>query len=87
MRILFSEDKEASDYIIQNYLGLPIYVDKTDKECTITMKNYTTKFAYFGAENSYIFNSFFSVGKKMLNLSITWRGIIIFQRNMKLLIQ
>ena len=68
MRILFSEDKEASDYIIQNYLGLPIYVDKTDKECTITKRNYTTKFAYFGAENSYIFNSFFSVGKKMLNI-------------------
>ena len=68
MRIIFSEEKEATDYIIQNYLGLMVYVERTNKESTITMKNYTTKFAYFGAENSYLFNTFYNFGKKMLNI-------------------
>ena len=68
MRIIFSEEEEATDYIIQNYLGLLIYVEKTNQDCIITMKNYTTKFAYFGAENSYIFNSFYNFGKKMINI-------------------
>ena len=36
MRITFSPENEASDYIIQNYLDLPIYVEKTSKESTIT---------------------------------------------------
>ena len=67
MRIIFS-DEEATDYIIQNYLGLVVYVERTNKVSTITMKNYTTKFAYFGAENSYIFNTFFNFGKKMLKV-------------------
>ena len=67
MRAILSDEKEATDYIIQNYLGLMIYVEKTNQDCTITMKNYTTKFAYFGAENSYIFNMLFSYGQKMLN--------------------
>ena len=70
MRIIFSEEKDATDYIIQNYLGLAIYVEKKDKECTITMTNYTTKFAFFGAENTYIFNTFYNFGKKMLNMDL-----------------
>ena len=68
MRITFSDEGEATDYIIQNYLGLMVYVEKTNKDSTITMKSYTTKFAYFGAENSYIFNTFYNFGKKMLNI-------------------
>jgi hypothetical protein len=67
MRVMLSDGNEATDYVIQNYLGLIIYVEKTNKDCTITMRNYTTKFAYFGAENSYIFNIFYNYLQKMLN--------------------
>ena len=31
MIILFSDENENTDYIIQNYLGIPIYVEKTEK--------------------------------------------------------
>ena len=47
MRILFSDENEDTDYIIQNYKGfseryyyhegLPIFIGKTDRDCTITI--------------------------------------------------
>ena len=32
MYITFSEETEGTDYIIQNTIGLPIFVEKSDKE-------------------------------------------------------
>ena len=60
MRIPFFGEKEGTDYIIQNTLALPIYIAKSDKDCTITTSRYSPKYAYFGAENSYSFNSLFN---------------------------
>ena len=34
MRIPFYGEKEGTDYIIQNTLALPIYIAKSDKDCT-----------------------------------------------------
>ena len=59
LRVNFS-DEEATDYIIQNYLGLVIYVEKTEKDCNITVTKYPNKFSFFGAGEPYIFNSFFN---------------------------
>ena len=59
LRVNFS-DEEATDYIIQNYLGLVIYVEKTEKDCNITVTKYPSKFSFFGAGEPYIFNSLFN---------------------------
>ena len=77
MRISFSNDNEMTDYIIQNYLPLSIYVSKSDKDCTITISSYTPKFAFFGAENPYIFNAFY-------NYVINSMGFINFNNYVKL---
>ena len=71
MRITFSNEKESTDYIIQNYLSLPIFVkaDK-DKDCTITTSYYSPKFAFFGAENPYLFNTFFNYIKDTENINL-----------------
>ena len=66
-----------TDYIIQNYLPLSIYVSKSDKDCTITISSYTPKFAFFGAENPYIFNAFY-------NYVINSMGFINFNNYVKL---
>ena len=72
MRITFSNENESTDYIIQNYLSLPIFVksDK-DKDCTITTSYYSPKFAFFGAENPYLFNTFFNyvINAENINLN------------------
>ena len=65
MRITFSFENEGTDYIIQNYLSLPIYVEKTNKESTITLTKYPPKFAFFGAENPYIFKTFYQFLRRM----------------------
>ena len=39
MHIVFSEENEGTDFIIQNTVGLPIFVEKSDKEQTITVTN------------------------------------------------
>ena len=67
MRFIISEDNENSDYLIKNYFNFPIYVDKTNNECTISTKNYTAKFAHFGAENPFLFNSFYKFFKRYAN--------------------
>ena len=70
MKISFSNDDEMTDYIIQNYLPLYIYVSKSDKDCTITTSSYSVKFSFFGAVNPYLFNSFYNLGINMLNINL-----------------
>ena len=60
MKITFSNENEPTDYIIQNYENLPIYVSRMDKNCIITISTYFPKFAFFGAENPYLFNTFYN---------------------------
>ena len=65
LRVNFS-DEEATDYIIQNYVGLNVYVDKTKKDCTIVATKYPLKFSFFGAANPYIFNALFNYAKNFM---------------------
>ena len=62
MRILlfYGNEDTDTDYIIQNYLPLPIFIGKTEKDCTIIITQYIPKFTLFWAENNYLFNSLFS---------------------------
>ena len=64
MRLTLSDEKDPTDYIIQNYYAALVYVEKSNKDCTITLTKYPYKFTFSGAENPYIFNSFFNFGKK-----------------------
>ena len=68
MRITFSEEDEATDYIIQNSLTLLIYVQRINEDSTINVKKYPPKFAYFLAENPYIFKAFYHYEKKSLDI-------------------
>jgi len=70
MKISFSNDNEMTDYIIHNTLPLYTYVSKSDKDCTITTSSYFPKFAFFGAENPYLFNAFYNYGVNMLNINL-----------------
>ena len=69
MHIINSDRDEATDYIIQNYLGLPIYVEKSTQNQTIKVKKYPPKFTFFGAENPFIFKTFYSFGEKSKDYS------------------
>ena len=71
MRFTFSNEDESTDYIIQNYSPLPIYVSKSDKDCIITTSSYSPKFSFFGAENPYLFNTFFNyiINTENINLN------------------
>ena len=62
MRILlfYGNEDTDTDCIIQNYLPLPIFIGKTEKDCTIIITQYIPKFTLFWAENNYLFNSLFS---------------------------
>jgi hypothetical protein len=70
MKISFSNDNEMTDYIIQNTLPFYIYVSNLDKDCTITTSSYFPKFAFFGAENPYLFNAFYNYGLNNLNINL-----------------
>ena len=64
MHIIFSEENEGTDYIINNYIRLPILVEKSNRDQSIFLKKYPPKFAFFGAENPYLFKTFYSFGEK-----------------------
>jgi len=52
--------KSPYDYIIQNYLSLFVYIEKQDKDCTITITKYLAKYSFFGAVNPYSYNAYFN---------------------------
>ena len=54
MRFIFSDQDEATDYIIQNYISTPIHIDKSTQNQTILVKTYSSKFAFFSAQNPFI---------------------------------
>ena len=64
MHIIFSEENEGTNYIINNNMRLPIFVEKRGQDQSIFLKKYINKFAYFAAENPYLFKTFFSLGEK-----------------------
>ena len=70
MHIIYTDLDEATDYVIQNYLGLPIFVEKSTQNQTIQVKQYPPKFAFFGAENPFIFKTFYSLGDKMIESGV-----------------
>mgnify|MGYP006873028383 CR=1 FL=1 len=61
---IISEEDWGTDYLIYNYMNFPLFIEKSDEEQIITTKNYPPKFTFFGAENPYIFNAFYSYVKK-----------------------
>ena len=68
MKILFSsfESEEQSDFIAHNTFndyGYPIYIEKTNSNITILIKEYEPKYAFFGAANYELFNSYFTEKK------------------------
>ena len=65
MRYFFS-DEDATDYIIQNTLGMIVYVQKTDKESIITVTKYPPKFSFFGALNNYMYNAILNYAQRSL---------------------
>ena len=67
MRYSFSEYDNNTDYIIHNHFFLPIYIEKTEKDCLIKVKKYSPNFAFFGAENPFLFNSIYNYSKRILN--------------------
>ena len=64
MRYLFSDYDNNTDYIIHNHVFQPIYVEKTEKDCHIQVKKYSQNFAFFGAENPFLFNSIYNYLKR-----------------------
>ena len=54
MRFIFSDQDEATDYIIQNYISTPIHIDKSTQNQTILVKTYSWKFEFFSAQNPFI---------------------------------
>ena len=67
MRLIYSMENEATDFIIQHYIELPIFVEKADHDQSIIVKSYDPTFALFGAENDFLFKSFYNFGKRHLN--------------------
>ena len=67
MRYIFSEYDNNTDYIIHNLFFQPIYIEKTENDCLIKVKKYSQNFAFFGAENPFLFNSIYSYFKRILN--------------------
>ena len=66
MHIIFSEENEGTDFIIQNKVGLPIFVEKSDKEQTVTIIKYSPRFSYFGAENPYLYNTLYNYVQNLI---------------------
>ena len=66
MHIGFSEENNGTDFIIQNTVGLPIFVEKSDKEQTITVTQYPPRFTYFGAENPYLYNTLYNYAQNLI---------------------
>ena len=64
MHIIFSEENEGTNFIINNFVRLPILVEKSNQDQNIYLKKYNPKFAFFGAENSFIFNAFYRLAEK-----------------------
>ena len=67
MRYLFSENDNNTDYIIHNHFFQPIYIEKNENDCSIQVKKYSKNFAFFGAENPFLFNSIYNYYKRILN--------------------
>ena len=67
MHVAFSEkgeeEEERTDFVIQNYLDLPLFIEKSNEDQIITVKRYPPKFAFFGAENPFIFKTFYDFSK------------------------
>ena len=53
-----SISNEKYDYINQNYIPLPIYVDKSEKDINIKIKTYQPRYSFFAAINNNLFNAY-----------------------------
>ena len=79
--ILFSglEVKEKKDFIIQNFFGFPIYIDKVDRNITLLIKSYEPKYAFFGVVNNELFKLYLqkiqSITEGQLSMVYDIRGI------------
>ena len=85
MKIIFSsfESKEQSDFIVQNIFnnyGFPIYLEKSENDITIFIKEYEPRYAFFGAANSDLFKSYFKEKHLEYDLSQLFHNNILHFR-------
>ena len=69
MHITFSEE-EATDYIIQNSISLSKFINKSNQEQIINLTHYSSRYAFFGAENPYLFNVLFNYSKELTEVNL-----------------
>ena len=84
MHIVFSEENEGTDFIIQNTVGLPIFVEKSDKEQTITVTQYPPRFTYFGAENPYLYNTLYNYAQNLIEVINVKNYMKLTQMNLRI---
>ena len=68
LHVINSEEK--TDYIIQNYEALPIFIEKSNQEQTINVEYYSSRYTFFGAENPYIFSLYFNNSEEFLGINL-----------------
>ena len=68
MHSIISDEDWGNDYLIYNYMNFPIFIEKSKDYQSIYTSEYSSRFTFFGAENPYIFNAFYSYVKKTFNM-------------------
>ena len=88
MKFVLSMETESTDFIIQNdFFFSPIFIQKSNQTQTIIVKHYDANFALFGAENEFLYKSYFNRPQKIFNAK-NWINIINYfkltQMNMRI---
>jgi len=63
LRLIFSDEEQGTDYIIQNYFGPSIIAKRDSPFYNVEVTKYQPKFAIFGAADSYLYKTFYNYGK------------------------
>ena len=66
IKLLFSDSNDGTNLIIQNTAEIPLYAPSSDKDYKIIIKEYVPKYAFFGAINPYLFNTYYSYYAKSI---------------------
>ena len=66
------EVQEKKDFIIQNFFGYPIYVDKLERDITIRVKKYEPRYVFFGIVDYELFNLYIQKIQSLTELSMVF---------------
>ena len=78
--ILDFEEKELTDYIIQNYIIYPIYMERYTNNINITIKNIEPRYSFFEVIDSNFFTTYILKYLKYKRLDIDKTKSIILRR-------